>query len=117
MRRALEAVLPDMPVKQRAEDEEPYLFASLASAAPHVTFSWLSMSDDGKERTASPFIEAMGGALERLSYATPGAPRPALEHAIAAGAADHLVVVATRWGEWRGVSWQARARSRSPSFP
>ncbi len=92
LRRALEAVLPDVPIKQRGEDEEHYLFAALCAAAPAVTLSWPTRSDDGKERAVSPLVEALrSGGLS----ATPAAPvlseraalRPAFEHAILAGIA------------------------------
>jgi hypothetical protein len=91
LRRALEAVLPDVPVKQRAEDEERYLFAALCGAAPAVTLSWLATSDDGKERPASPLVEALRGRLVAepaplLLGPVPG-PRPAFEHALQAGIA------------------------------
>jgi len=92
LRRALEAVLPDVPVKQRAEDEERYLFAALCAAAPAVTLSWLVTSDDGKERPVSPLVEALAGRLAPREPAAPllGAlpgPRPAFEHALVAGIA------------------------------
>lgn len=91
LRRALESVLPDVPVKQRAEDEERYLFAALSCAAPAVTLSWLVTSDDGKERPASPLVEALRGRFVTkpaplLLGPVPG-PRPASEHALQAGIA------------------------------
>jgi len=100
LRRALAAVLPDVPVKARGFDEERYLFAQLVSAAPRVALSWQALSDDGKEKTASPLVEgllqAAGGEapLAPSVFAPPAAtptldgaaaPRPAFEHAIRAG--------------------------------
>jgi hypothetical protein len=100
LRRALAAVLPDVPVKARGFDEERYLFAQLVSAAPRVALSWQALSDDGKEKTPSPLVEglvqAAGGevALAPSVFASPdavanpgavAAPRPAFEHAIRAG--------------------------------
>jgi RecB family exonuclease len=95
LRRALAAVLPDVPVKARGFDEERYLFAQLVSGAPSVALSWQALSDDGKEKTASPLVEglvqAAGGsvALAPSLFAAPArdaaAPRPAFEHAIQAG--------------------------------
>ena len=90
LRRALEVVLPDVPVKQRAEEEERYLFAALCASAPAVTLSWLATSDDGKERPASPLIEALRGRIA-IASAPPvlaaAGPRPAFEHAMRAGVA------------------------------
>jgi RecB family exonuclease len=91
LRRSLETVLPDVPVKLRAEDEERYLFAALCASAPAVTLSWLATSDDGKERSASPLIEplhaGMASAPAPLVLAGREGPRPAFEHAIRAGLA------------------------------
>ena len=95
LRRALAAVLPDVPVKGRGADEERYLFAQLLSAAPRVTLSWQAVSDDGKERGASPLVERLrlvtGCAVETApglwDARDPSVPRPPLEHAVAAGLA------------------------------
>ncbi len=105
LRRALEVVLPDVPVKGRGEDEERYLFAALCAAAPSVTLSWLATSDDGKERPPSPLLEPLraSGLTPRLApplLAERSAPRPAFEHAIRAGIArergqaEHALAVA-----------------------
>ncbi len=114
LRRGLEAVLPDIPVKQRAEEEEPYLFAALLSAAPSVTISWLSMSDDGKERTASPLVEALGSRLPRTRVgpplACPDALRPALEHALRAGIANDRAAAERAFAIALGSEPLARAR-------
>jgi len=40
----------DRTQPRRGEDEERYLFAALCAAAPAVTLSWPTLSDDGKER-------------------------------------------------------------------
>ena len=119
LRRALEAVLPDVPVKQRAEDEERYLFAALCAAAPAVTLSWLVTSDDGKERPVSPLVEALGGrlALGRepappLLGALPG-PRPAFEHALVAGIARERALARSALACALGSDPLARARSEA----
>jgi RecB family exonuclease len=114
LRRALEAVLPDVPVKQRAEDEERYLFAALCAAAPSVTLSWLVTSDDGKERPASPFVEALRGRLApkpapTLLDACAG-PRPAFEHALLAGIAGERDASAQALAHALGSEALARAR-------
>src|SRR5688572_12013357 len=99
LRRRLESVLPDVPVKQRAEDEERYLFAALCASAPAVTLSWLATSDDGKERAASPLVEPLSGAarfrLAPLVLAERAGPRPAFEHAIRAGLARDRALART----------------------
>jgi RecB family exonuclease len=91
LRRALEVVLPDVPVKGRAEDEERYLFAALCASAPVVTLSWLAVSDDGKERPASPLVEPLRARMPvtaaPLVLAERAGPRPAFEHALRAGLA------------------------------
>ncbi len=92
LRRALEAVLPDVPVKKRGEDEERYLFAALCAAVPAVTLAWSGLDDDGKERAVSPLVEALRSSGLRIEAAAPvlaerAALRPAFEHAIRAGIA------------------------------
>lgn len=59
-RRRLEwDLLPDIPIKHRGFDEERYLFAQCCASAPSVTVSWVSVSDDGKEKSPSPFVERL----------------------------------------------------------
>ena len=97
LRRVLARVLPDVPVKARGFDEERYLFAQLLSAAPAVTLSWQSADEDGKARTPSPLLAALGPAEPAKApplWALPDRPsrpdraagllRPADEHAILA---------------------------------
>jgi hypothetical protein len=106
VRRALEEVLADIPLKRRGFDEERYLFAQLCSSAPHVTASWQAVTDEGKDRSVSPLIERIRlGLVERgrvveapalapglwslprpgAAQATPPPARPACEHAVLAG--------------------------------
>jgi hypothetical protein len=94
LRRVLQRVLPDVPVKRTGFDEERYLFAQLLSASPAVTLSWQVADDDGRPVSPSPLVERL---RERIAptkapplYALPDAgplpgPRPADEHAILAG--------------------------------
>ena len=102
------AVLPEFPVKARGLDEERYLFAQLAAAAPAVTLSW-HLSAGGAAATPSPFVERIqrDAGLDAPAVPPPltlvadgGAhslrPRPAFEHAILAaehGPRDRLVRV------------------------
>ena len=69
LRQGIETLLPDIPVKRRGFEEERYLFAQLCSAAPAVTLSWQEVSDDGKERPASPLVE-------RIRLSQPGLDAP-----------------------------------------
>lgn len=93
LRRGLESVLPDVPLKARGFDEERYLFAQLVAASPRVFVSWSSASDDGRARAPSPFAERLrlaGGEPERVCAAWTDedaagpALRPAYEHAVLA---------------------------------
>ena len=59
VRRALRAVLPDLPVKLEAHDEERYLFAKVCQSAPHVTLSWQGETDEGRAVAPSAFIERL----------------------------------------------------------
>ncbi len=92
----LSALLPEIPIKARARDEDRLLFAQLLAAAPKVCVSWQSADEEGKQRVVSPFVDRLLGqrgeedvpqeppvlAGERESPA-PG-PRPAREHVILA---------------------------------
>ncbi len=94
LRRILQRVLPDVPVKRAGFDEERYLFAQLLSASPAVVLSWQTADDDGKPVSPSPLVERL---RERLAvdkapplWSLPAAgplpgPRTAEEHAVMAG--------------------------------
>jgi RecB family exonuclease len=114
LRRALEVVLPDVPVKGRAEDEERYLFAALCAAAPEVTLSWLAVSDDGKERPASPLVEPLRALVHPsaapLVLAERAGPRPAFEHALRAGLARDRARASTALAHALGSPACAAAR-------
>ncbi len=93
-RRALLAVLPELPVKGRGADEERYLFAQLCSAAPQVLLSRQGVSDEGKERAPSPLLERLRLVASLETEALPGVLegpsdwlRTPSEHAMRAGAA------------------------------
>ncbi|HVH05763.1 MAG TPA: PD-(D/E)XK nuclease family protein [Myxococcota bacterium] len=124
-RARLAAVLPDVPIKRRAFTEERYLFAQLCSAAPRVCISWQAVSDDGKERLASPLVErllaAQGGVEPPLAAGVVeravSGPRPAHEHAVVAGIAgdrarlERLLAVSLAGGKPDAAA-TARARAR-----
>lgn len=94
LRRAMRAVLPELPVKAQGHAEERHLFAELLSASPHVTLSWQHVSDEGREVPRSSFITRL--CLEHPELEIETAPpalgarehddalRPAHEHAIRA---------------------------------
>ncbi|MEB2345063.1 MAG: PD-(D/E)XK nuclease family protein [Deltaproteobacteria bacterium] len=96
LRARLRVILPEMPVKARARDEDRHLFASLCDAAPQVTLAWQHADDDGRRRIESPFVVRLRVARRELAPATeepalfdaeaePRGPRPAGEHLVLAG--------------------------------
>jgi hypothetical protein len=94
LRRVLQRVLPDVPVKRAGFDEERYLFAQLLSSSPSVTLSWQVADDDGKPLAPSPLAERLRDRVEVARaptlWALPAAgplpgPRTAAEHAVLAG--------------------------------
>lgn len=93
LRRILQRVLPDVPIKRAGFDEERYLFAQLLSASPAVTLSWQAADDDGKPLSPSPLVERLRQRLDVAKapplWALPAAgrlpgPRTAAEHAVMA---------------------------------
>jgi hypothetical protein len=118
VRARLEAVLPDIPIKRRAVDEDRYLFAQLASAAPFVQISWQGVSDDGKERPTSPLVSRLEASDTQVQTAGPAweapadGPLPACEHALrAALAGAHREAAEARevsLGSGGGVAARAR---------
>jgi hypothetical protein len=94
LRRVLQRVLPDVPVKRAGFDEERYLFAQLLSAGISVTLSWQAGDDDGRPLAPSPLVERLRDRVEVAKapslWALPAAgplpgPRTAAEHAVMAG--------------------------------
>ena len=59
LRARLKSVLPDIPMKGKGYEEEPYLFAQLLASAPHITLSWKTLDASGKSATPSAFIDAL----------------------------------------------------------
>jgi hypothetical protein len=105
LRRCLESVLPDIPVKARGADEERHLFAELCSGAGQAVVSWQALSDDGRERARSPLVERLrlvtGLSCETapplLGERDARIPRPALEHAVHAGLAGDRQALAASY--------------------
>ena len=69
LRRALETVLPDVPIKRRGYDEERYLFAAALLAAPAVTLSWQTLERRRQGAAVSPLVEALLGRPRRRGRA------------------------------------------------
>ena len=67
LRRSMQSLLPDLPIKSRARAEERHLFAELLSASGSVALSWPFVSDEGRECARSSFVE-------RLALAPGGLP-------------------------------------------
>ncbi len=93
-RRALEPVLPAIPIKARGRAEERFLFAQLCGASPALTISWQLCDEDGKRQGVSPLIDRLLGGEEGEPETVPplhpehdDAPRPrtAAEDAVLAG--------------------------------
>lgn len=89
LRRVIQRVIPDVPVKLAGFDEERWLFAHLLSASPSVTLSWQSVDEDGKALSASPLLRDAAEAprvppLWSRESVRPG-PRTAAERAVLAG--------------------------------
>ncbi|HET9225842.1 MAG TPA: PD-(D/E)XK nuclease family protein [Thermoanaerobaculia bacterium] len=88
LRRVLQRILPDVPVKLAGFDEERWLFAHLLSASPSVTLSWQSADEDGKALSPSPLLRDLGDVLKVPPLwsreAARQGPRTAAERAVLA---------------------------------
>jgi hypothetical protein len=93
VRRPLEPLLPEVPIKARGFEEEHYLFAQLLASAPELTLSWQVADDEGRARSPSPFVERLRSAellsqhedapsLQAPPERLAGRPRTAAEAAI-----------------------------------
>ncbi|HEX3552322.1 MAG TPA: PD-(D/E)XK nuclease family protein [Thermoanaerobaculia bacterium] len=119
LRRVLQRVLPDVPVKRAGFDEERYLFAQLLSAGISATLSWQAADDDGKPLAPSPLVERLRDRAEVAKapslWALPAAgplpgPRTAAEHVVMAG-----LHAPRRW--WGRVLPLALAEARAGMTP
>jgi RecB family exonuclease/superfamily I DNA/RNA helicase len=89
LRRVIQRVIPDVPVKLGGFDEERRLFSHLLSSSPAVTLSWQSVDEDGKAVSASPLLRDTAEAprvppLWSREAVSQG-PRTAAERAVLAG--------------------------------
>jgi len=93
VRRPLEPLLAEIPIKARGFEEEHYLFAQLLAASPEVTLSWQVADDEGRARSPSPFVERLRSAglslacedapsLQAPPQRSAGRPRTAAEAAV-----------------------------------
>ncbi len=95
VRKALRAVLPDLPVARDRFDEDRLHFAWLCSAAPQVTLSWQTTDARGKLQSLSPLVERLRWAgvwsaaqVASSAWSAPLGSRAApADHAIVAGLA------------------------------
>jgi len=117
LRGRMSSVLADLPIKQRGYEEERYLFAQLAAAAPQVVFSWQEVNDDGKERPVSPLVDrlCLGRGLAPevappLLAARSAAPRPLHEHLVRAGLLESRSTLAELLALAPGMDASAAAR-------
>lgn len=89
LRRILQRVLPDVPIKRAGFDEERYLFAQLLAASPAVTLSWQAADADGRPVSPSPLLRGVRAGTRAPALYALGPPdgyrlRPADEHAVIA---------------------------------
>jgi superfamily I DNA/RNA helicase/RecB family exonuclease len=89
LRRVLQRVIPDVPLKLGGFDEERWLFAHLLSSSPFVTLSWQSVDEDGKPLPSSPLLRDTADAVRVPPLwsreAMGRGPRTAAERAVLAG--------------------------------
>ncbi|MES1241115.1 MAG: PD-(D/E)XK nuclease family protein [Acidobacteriota bacterium] len=89
LRRVIQRVIPDVPVKLGGFDEERWLFSHLLSSSPAVTLSWQSADEDGKAVSASPLLRDTAEAPRVPPLwsreAVGRGPRTAAERAVLAG--------------------------------
>lgn len=89
LRRVIQRVIPDVPLKLGGFDEERWLFSHLLSSSPEVTLSWQSMDEDGKAVSASPLLREVAEAPRVPPLWSREAvrlgPRTAAERAVLAG--------------------------------
>ena len=88
LRRILQRVLPDVPVKRAGFDEERYLYAQLLAASPDVTLSWQTADADGRLLSPSPLLRGHRAGAKAPPLHSPSpreqALRPADESAVIA---------------------------------
>jgi len=106
LRRPLRDVLPDLPLKGAAPEEERFLFAQLLDAAPRVRVSCARQDGGGRQSPASPLLDRVAGLevadavasdaevlslhdqLQRAARAGPGELAPVLGHALESARGD-----------------------------
>jgi hypothetical protein len=75
-RRALRALLPELPIKREGFDEERFLFAQLLAAGPSLTLSYSEWDEQGRPLAPSPLLDALSRGP--LAAQPERAPLPAL---------------------------------------
>jgi superfamily I DNA/RNA helicase len=86
LRRILQRVLPDVPIKRAGFDEERYLYAQLLAASPAVTLSWQTADADGRPLSPSPLLRGVRAEEKAPALYAPDrlTLRPADEQAVIA---------------------------------
>ena len=113
LRRVLQRVLPDVPVKLAGFDEERWLFAHLLSASPAVTLSWQGVDEDGKALSPSPLLEMLrGGTCRKVPPLWSARRRRARVPRTAGGAGGARGAASARRRHWAGLAGGAGARWR-----
>jgi hypothetical protein len=87
VRRALRVVLPDLPIKLEAHEEERFLFAQLLRAAPRVWLSCARTDAAGRATPVSPLLERTEAALADAPVAATSPHDAWLEAALHGGRA------------------------------
>jgi superfamily I DNA/RNA helicase len=115
LRRVLQRVLPDVPVKRAGFDEERYLYAQLLAASPQVTLSWQAADADGRPLSPSPLLRGLRAEGKAPPLYSPlAALRPADEHAVIAA----LHAPRPRFGAMLAVALEeARAELPADGLP
>ena len=132
-RARLGSVLPELPLKLEASDEESYLFAQIVASSPRVQLSWHQRGDDGRPRTRSPLIDRLIAADANLepsqmlpvSSRSFAGRRSAREAAVSAGLAGNQAVfletlqaaIAIRRPDAAGLLTKTRAKIRAEYEP
>ena len=117
LRRVIQRVLPDVPVKLAGFDEERWLFAHLLSASPAVTLSWQGVDEDGKALSPSPLLRERGEVVKVPALWLAGGGGAGSEDGGGAGGAGGVARAAERAGRGAWKDPPSLSRRRPPRRP